>query len=134
MATFQRFEDIQAWQEARTLTKAVYHVTLNTNFKSDFALRDQIRRASISIMSNISEGFGRGGNKEFLQFLSIAKGSASELQAQLYIALDQDYLNKSEFDKLYTQSQLVNRLLGGLIEYLKKTPMKGAKYHKGSQS
>lgn len=83
MSTFQRFEEIEAWQKARELTKAIYALSNDSQFARDFGLRDQIRRASVSIMSNIAEGFGRGGNKEFIQFLSTAKGSTSEVQAQL---------------------------------------------------
>ena len=88
MATFHRFEDIDAWQKARELTRAVYAASRSGSFSKDFALRDQIRRASISVMSNIAEGFERGGNKEFRQFLSTAKGSAGEVRAQRYVALD----------------------------------------------
>ena len=89
MAKIEKFEDIQSWQKARTLTKEIYGVTLTGAFAKDFGLRDQIRRAAVSILSNIAEGFERGGDKEFLQFMAIAKGSAGELRAQLYVALDQ---------------------------------------------
>ena len=99
MSSFQRFEDIEAWQKARELTKAIYAMSNDGQFARDFGLRDQIRRASVSIMSNIAEGFGRGGNKEFIQFLSTAKGSASEVQAQLYVALDAGYINQDQFQK-----------------------------------
>ncbi len=87
MSGFQRFEDIEAWQKARELTREVYAASNTGLFAKDYGLRDQIRRASVSIMSNIAEGFGRGGNKEFIQFLSTAKGSASEVQAQLHVEL-----------------------------------------------
>ena len=89
MATIQRFEEIEAWQVARELTRSVYECSKSGSFAKDFALRDQIRRAAISVMSNIAEGFERGGNAEFIQFLSIAKGSAAEVETQLYVALDQ---------------------------------------------
>jgi len=92
MATFKKFEDITAWQKARELTRLVYEITKNGNFSKDFSLRDQIRRASVSIMSNIAEGFDRGGRKEFIQYLSIAKGSVGEVKSQLYTALDQKYI------------------------------------------
>jgi four helix bundle protein len=92
LATIKNFEDIEAWQEARKLTKAIYTFSGKGSFARDFALREQIRRAAISIMSNISEGFERGGSAEFSQFLSIAKGSAGEVESQLYIALDQNIL------------------------------------------
>ena len=92
MAKIEKFEDIEAWQKARGLSKAVYAVTGDGTFARDFGLRDQIRRAAVSVMSNIAEGFDRGGNRELTQFLYIAKGSAAEVQAQLYVALDAGYL------------------------------------------
>lgn len=100
MSAFQRFEEIEAWQKARELTKVIYAVSNDGQFARDFGLRDQMRRASVSIMSNIAEGFGRGGNKEFIQFLSIAKGSASEVQAQLYVALDAKHISEEQFKSL----------------------------------
>ncbi len=87
MASAQRFEDIKAWQKARELVKNIYQATSVGKFARDFVLRDQIRRAAVSIMSNIAEGFEREGNKEFLQFLSLAKGSCGEVRAQLYVAI-----------------------------------------------
>jgi four helix bundle protein len=128
MATIRQFEDIQAWQEARQLTKAIYRVTDSSSFNKDYVLRRQIRRAAISIMSNVAEGFGRGGNKEFAHFLSIAIGSTFELQAQLYVASDQHYISQDEFDTLYAQAAQISRQLGGLIQYLKKSNQKGPKF------
>ncbi len=119
MRKIERFEDIEAWQMARKLTRAIYNTTKDGAFNRDFALRDQIRRASISIMSNIAEGFNRGGNKELAQFLFIAKGSTSEVQAQLYIALDADYIEQDKFDELYDLAANTSRILGGFIRYLK---------------
>jgi four helix bundle protein len=119
MGKIERFEDIEAWQMARKLTRAIYNTTKDGAFSRDFALRDQIRRASISIMSNIAEGFNRGGNKELAQFLFIAKGSTSEVQAQLYIALDADYIKQDKFDELYDLAANRSRILGGFIRYLK---------------
>ncbi len=98
MPTFKSFEEIESWQKARELTREVYTVSNQGAFGKDFGLRDQIRRASVSIMSNIAEGFERDGNREFLQFLAVAKGSSGEVRAQLYIALDQDYINKNTFE------------------------------------
>ncbi len=92
MGTITRFEEIEAWQKARQLSAAIYKTTNAGIFSRDFGLRDQIRRAAVSVMSNIAEGFDRGGNKEFIQFLYIAKGSAAEIQAQLYVALDAGYM------------------------------------------
>jgi four helix bundle protein len=128
MSAFQRFEDIEAWQKARELTKAIYVMSSDGQFARDFGLRDQIRRASVSIMSNIAEGFGRGGNKEFIQFLSTAKGSASEVQAQLYIALDANHINEEQFKNLYALAQSIGNMIGGLIRYLAKSDFKGVKY------
>src|SRR5216684_4253257 len=94
------FEDLEVWKEARRLTQRIYQLTKNENFSKDFALRDQIRRAAVSIMSNIAEGFERSGTAEFNQFLATAKGSAGEVRAQLYVALDQGYLEHDFFDRL----------------------------------
>ncbi len=128
MATFQSFEDIEAWQKARQLTKEIYEVSNKNLFARDFGLRDQIRRASSSIMSNIAEGFERGGKKEFIQFLSIAKGSAGEVKSHLYIALDQNYINKNSFDKLFSLTDEIVRMVGALLAYLSKSNLKGRKY------
>jgi four helix bundle protein len=128
MASIEKFEDIEAWQKARELTREIYRVTNRGTFAKDFGLRDQIRRASVSIMSNIAEGFGRGGNREFIQFLSMAKGSVSEVQAQLYVAVDAGYLTKDQFQQLYSLSQSTGNLIGGFIRYLTKSADKGVKF------
>ena len=128
MATFHRFEDIDAWQKARELTRAIYTVSGKGSFSKDFALRDQIRRASISIMANIAEGFERGGNKGFLNFLSIAKGSAGEVRAQLYVALDQQHLTEEAFEDLADLTTRATRLIGGLMAYLRQSGFKGPKF------
>jgi len=90
MSKIKRFEAIDCWKKARDLTKSIYSISLGATFSKDFALRDQLRRSSISILSNIAEGFERDGNKEFVQFFSIAKGSCGEARAQLYVALDKE--------------------------------------------
>lgn len=128
MATFNSFEDITAWQKARQLTKGIYDVSNRGAFSKDFGLRDQIRRASVSIMSNIAEGFERAGNKEFVQFLSTAKGSSGEVRSQLFVALDQKYIDKTAFDEFSTLTKEVNSMLTGLMNYLKKSDFKGTKY------
>lgn len=128
MSGFQRFEDIEAWQKARELTREVYAASNTGLFAKDYGLRDQIRRASVSIMSNIAEGFGRDGNKEFIQFLSTAKGSASEVQAQLHVAIDAGYISQEQFQKLYDETEKTARLIGGLIRYLQKNDFKGTKF------
>ena len=128
MARIERFEDIEAWAKARELTREVYRLTNEGSFARDFGLRDQIRRASVSIMSNIAEGFGRGGNKEFIQFLSIAKGSTTEVQSQLYVALDAGYLSEEQFKNLYDLARSTGRLIGGFLRYLEASTAKGAKF------
>jgi four helix bundle protein len=110
----ERFEDFVAWQKARKLTSDIYRVTNQGRFASDFGLKDQIRRAAVSSMSNLAEGFERGRPTEFHQFLSIAKASCAELRAQLYVALDVGYLNTQTFETLMAQACEVGRMLGGL--------------------
>ena len=128
MATLERFEDIQAWQKGRALTQAVYRFSRRGEFSKDFALKDQIRRAAISITSNIAEGFERGGSKEFMQFLSTAKGSSGEVRSQSYVALDESYITQDEFQQLHDQCIEISRLIDGFMSYLKKSEMKGRKY------
>ena len=109
-----KFEDLIAWQKARELTRAIYQVTTSGPFAKDFGLRDQIRRAAVSVMSNIAEGFERSGRSEFHQFLSIAKSSCAELRSQLYVSLDARYLSPSTFRQLILQAEEVARIIGGL--------------------
>jgi four helix bundle protein len=117
--TLERFEDIKAWQEARVLAKMIYDaVKSNKGFSNDYKFRDQIQSAMVSVMSNIAEGFSRRTAKEFIQFLFIAKGSAAEVQSQLYIALDQGYISQQKFEELYSKSDEVARLTSGFIRYL----------------
>jgi len=117
MTNIRRFEDIEAWKKARVLVKEVYKVTAAGRFLKDFSLRDQIRRAAVSIISNISEGFSRQTDKEFVQFLHIAKGSTSEVQSQLYIGADLGYISQEEFDNLYKQADEVGRLIFGFTPW-----------------
>jgi len=121
MGKIERFEDVQAWQRARELNREIYTVTGKGEFSKDFALRDQIRRAAISIMLNIAEGFARRSNKEFRQFLFVAHGSVAEVQSALYIAKDQNYINESEFQALYQDTEEVSKMIAGFIKYLGKT-------------
>jgi four helix bundle protein len=116
--TIRNFEDIDGWQKARLLTAKIYEISNEGKFKADFGLRDQIRRASVSIMANIAEGFGRGGKTEFIRFLCIARASAVETQSHLYIAVDLHYLTTEEFETLRNQTIKVTRLVGGFINYL----------------
>ncbi|MGC1404826.1 MAG: four helix bundle protein [Thermodesulfobacteriota bacterium] len=114
-----RFEDIEAWKEARELVKLIYQVIKNNeNFKRDFRLINQIQSAAVSTMANIAEGFARRGNKEFVQFLFISKSSAAEVQSHLYVALDQTYINQKEFNQIYEQAEKVSKMTSGLIKYL----------------
>jgi four helix bundle protein len=117
----ERFEDIEAWKEARNIVNSVYSVCRVNGFKRDFSLIDQVKRAAISIMANIAEGFSRKGNKEFVQFLFIAKASAAELQSHLYVALDQGYVKKEQFDALYDDIEKVQRKISNFIKYLNTT-------------
>jgi four helix bundle protein len=128
MATFQTFEDIGAWQKARELTREIYQVSKQGPFSKDFGLREQIRRASVSVMSNIAEGFERHGSGEFSQFLSIAKGSIGEVKSQLYVAIDQEYVDKKTFERLFMLTAEVGKMTGGLMVYLRKSKIKGTKY------
>ena len=130
MATFQRFEDIEAWQDGRALTKLIYQVSRAKAFSRDYSLKDQIRRASTSITSNIAEGFERDSNAEFIYFLSIAKGTAGEVRSLLYTCLDEGYIDQEQFARLYEKSHLVIRKIAGLINYLKRSGRKGKRYKK----
>ena len=121
MATIRRFEDLEAWCEARALVRAVYTASGNGTFTRDLGLRDQIQRASVSVMSNIAEGFERGGKAEFRRFLAMAKGSAGEVRSQLYVALDGGHLDRPSFDLLYAQTESVSSLIGGPMRYLSHT-------------
>lgn len=118
MAKIERFEDIKAWQTARELNNLIYDVTQNSHFSKDFSLKDQIRRASVSVMANIAEGFGRRSNKEFANFLNISHASAAEVQCHLYIALDRGYIKKTAFDDLYRKTDEVSRMIQGFRKYL----------------
>lgn len=128
MATFRRFEDIEAWQTARILTREIYKYSKVGRFARDFGLRDQMRRSAISMMSNIAEGFERDGTAEFVHFLSISKGSAGELESQLYVALDQEYINEEQFRSLMQTALLTKKLIAGLMGYLRRSGIKGMKY------
>ena len=128
MAAIERFEDIEAWKRAREVTKKIYELSATGEFARDFSLKDQVRRSSVSIMSNIAEGFERDGNKEFVNFLSIAKGSCSEARSQLYVALDQNYITQSQFDWTYAQLNEASRMIGGLMGYLSQSGLRGRKF------
>ncbi len=124
MGGIKRFEDIEAWQKARTLVREVYRICNADSFKRDYYLIDQIKRAAVSIMANIAEGFARRTNKEFTNFLGMAHASAAELQSHLYVALDREYISEREFRSLYDMTDEVSRMVQGFMTYLRnsKTP------------
>lgn len=128
MATIERFEQIISWQEARELNKTVGKLIDSGRFKKSFRLINQIEGSAGSVMDNIAEGFERGGNKEFVQFLYISKGSCGELRSQLYRALDRAYIDQKEFDNISIHAMKISSLIQKLINYLIKSPVKGAKY------
>ena len=115
----QKLEDIIAWQKARWVVDQIYKLTSTDKFKRDFTLKNQIRRASISAMSNIAEGYARQTDREFIHFLYIARGSAFEMQSQLYVSLDLGYTSNEDFERLYESTSEISRLIMGLIKYLK---------------
>ena len=123
------FEELPVWRRSREMVRFVYGITKNDGFRRDYSLVDQIRRSSTSVMSNTAEGFERGTNAEFIHFLYIAKGSAGEARAQLYIARDQDYITEVEFEKGIALARDVSGQLSKFIEYLKSTRMKGDKFN-----
>jgi four helix bundle protein len=110
----EEFEDLVAWQKARALTKAIYQASSQGRFARDYGLAGQIQRASVSITSNVAEGFERGSRAEFAQFLSVAKGSCSEVRSQIYVALDNEYISEETFSLLVAQAKEVGRIVGGL--------------------
>jgi len=118
LAKIERFEDIKAWEMAKDLVTTVYRLSADGKFSKDFGLRDQIRRASISVMSNIAEGFERGSRKEFSRYLRIAKGSSGEVRSQLYLALELGYLDLADFDQVKMKAENLSRALSGFISYL----------------
>ena len=120
MTMIQHFEDIQAWQEARTLVKLIYQLTNKEKFSKDYGMRDQIRRASVSVMNNIAEGFDCESKVEFARFLGIARRSAVEVQSLLYAALDVEYIDQAQFNTYYEQARKTKALIGGFKRSLTK--------------
>lgn len=123
MATFSRLEDIQVWQKARQLTRQIYEATSNGKLAQDYGLRNQIQRASVSIMANIAEGFGRRSDKEFANFLNMAHGSVAEVQSHLYVALDLGYVTKENFDRLNGLIAEISRMTLVLAQHLRKSKL-----------
>ena len=125
MATFKRFEEIECWKRARQLTRRVYAITNESAFAKDFGLKDQIRRASVSVMSNIAEGYDRSGTAEFVHFLSTAKGSAAEVKCQLYVAADQGYIEETTLVEVSGLASETGSMVAGLMRYLARQDTKG---------
>ena len=120
----KEFEELDVFKKARELSKCIYGLTDRESFRKDFGLKDQLRRASVSILSNIAEGFERGTNSEFAQFLYVARGSSAEVRAQLIVALDQGYLDKEQYRTLTDNCKIISKMLNGLIHYLKTSAIK----------
>lgn len=134
MATIKNFEDLEVWQKARELCKSVFMLTQHDLFSKDYSLKNQIKQSSGSVMDNIAEGFERDGNKEFINFLTIAKGSLGEVRSQVYRALDYRYISIDECDSIMKESKSLSERIGKFISYLKNTEYKGNKFKKDNSS
>lgn len=128
MATIRSFEDLEAWKKARLLSKEIWKETQKGTFARDYKLRDQVNSASGSTMDNIAEGFGRGGRAEFVNFLSISKGSNDETKSQLCRAFDREHIDEENFNRLYVIADEVGKTINGLMEYLNASKIKGSKF------
>ena len=129
MSTIKQFEDLEIWQLARTLCDDLFKLALNSKLISDYKLYNQINGSSGSVMDNIAEGFERNGNREFIQFLSIAKSSCGEARSQLYRVMDRAYCSEEEFEKIKSQTITISKKIGAFINYLKKSDFKGSKFN-----
>lgn len=128
MATVRQFEDLEIWKLSRILCNDINKIATRTDLRKDYRLYGQIDGSSGSVMDNIAEGFERNGNKEFIQFLSISKASCGETRSQIYRVLDRNYITEQEFNKLYEQTMVLGKMIGGFMNYLKKSELKGSKY------
>lgn len=126
--TIEKFEDLEIWQEARMLSKVIFLITEHQPFSNDFKLKNQIKGSSGSIMDNIAEGFERGGNREFIQFLSIARGSCGETRSQLYRAYDYKYIRKEELRELLKRCIKLSKKISSFMNYLKRSKYDGSKF------
>ncbi|MGB5941641.1 MAG: four helix bundle protein [Leeuwenhoekiella sp.] len=131
MGKVERFEDLEIWSEARRLSKEMITLSKSTPLGQNFRLRDQVLASSGSVMDNIAEGFERNGNKEFRQFLSIAKASAGESRSQLYRVFDYGYISDEELKTLVNEAENLSKQISNFIKYLNKTSFKGSKFQKG---
>jgi four helix bundle protein len=123
------FEETDVWKESRELVRLIYKLTNGQYFMKDHGLVDQVRRASVSILSNIAEGFERGSNSELVHFLYVAKGSAGELRAQIFVAFDQGYVSEDDRLMVHERCMNISSQIAGLIKYLKKSGLKGSKFN-----
>jgi len=134
MATIRKFEDLEVWQKSRLLCQKVFEFMQKETFSKDFELKNQISRSSGSTMDNIAEGFERGGNKEFIQFLGYSKGSVGEVRSQLYRALDRKHIDETEFKETYAIADEVGKMISGFIKYLLNTDIKGHKFKRNEKN
>jgi len=128
MATINNFEELRVWQKARILCQEIYEIIEKEKFCKDYKLKDQINGSSGSVMDNIAEGFGRQGNNEFINFLTISNGSVLEVKSQLYRALDRKYITPEKFDELEKLIEEISKMIAGLIIYLGKSDFRGKKF------
>jgi four helix bundle protein len=128
MATISKFEDLEIWREARVLSKEIFGYIENGNFKKDFKLIQQINASSGSVADNIAEGFERGSRLEFINFLTISKGSVGEVKSQLYRALDRNYFSQDLFDEFYNKADVLTKRITSFINYLNNSDFKGQKF------
>ena len=128
MATIKRFEDLEVWQIARQQSQAIWNISNHGTFSDDWGLKNQINKTTGSVMDNIAEGFGRGGNREFVNFLSIARGSNDEVRSQLFRAYDREHISKDTFEELFEACDRLGRKIHNFIEYLKKSDFRGQKF------
>ena len=128
MAKVERFEDLKMWQDARNLCQKIFVISTQTELKNDFGLKNQIRNSSGSVMDNIAEGFERGGNAEFIQFLGFAKGSAGETRSQVYRLFDSKYIDDKVCNQFINETENLSKQISNFIKYLKTSDLKGFKY------
>jgi four helix bundle protein len=128
MATIKKFEDLEVWQKARLLENKIFELMQTSKLTKDFELKNQMNKSAGSVMDNIAEGFGRGSRNEFIQFLTISRGSLTELQSQLYRCLDRKYLSNDDFTNYYSITEEVAKMLSTFIAYLNKSTMQGNKF------